>query len=216
MTLQVGTTKGGSDVKAATEIYIDGDVATITGLAMTSGTNYWVRGTYTNGAGLSKSIDLQVMAGGTLRTISGTFTLEGLSEVGYAKNAVIEVRPHGSLNALETHPIPLSATGAYSFKTTATGTFDIAAKAMHWLRKRADNVSVAGAGVSNLNFSLKNGDVDGDNSVTIFDYITISDAFETIWGGDRWNAMADLDHDDTVTIFDYILMSDNFDKSGDD
>ncbi len=62
---------------------------------------------------------------------------------------------------------------------------------------------------------LTNGDVDGDNIVSIFDYIELSLAFGTVAGDADWNERADLDEDGEVTIFDYIILSNNFDIIGD-
>ncbi len=59
-----------------------------------------------------------------------------------------------------------------------------------------------------------NGDVDGDDRVTIFDYIGISESFDTSTGQSGFNGAADLDRDGTISIFDYIIMGSNFDRVG--
>jgi hypothetical protein len=59
-----------------------------------------------------------------------------------------------------------------------------------------------------------NGDCDGDNSVTIFDYIILSDSFDKSTGDSGFDARSDLDGDGTVSIFDYTYLSDNFERSG--
>lgn len=63
--------------------------------------------------------------------------------------------------------------------------------------------------------SLKNGDADGDNVVSVFDYILISLAFDTDASSPAWDPRADLDGDGAVTVFDYIILSNNFDVEGD-
>ncbi len=62
---------------------------------------------------------------------------------------------------------------------------------------------------------LYNGDVDGDNIITIFDYIELSTAWDSSPADPHWNVKADLDADNAVTIFDYVILSQNFDKQGD-
>lgn len=57
------------------------------------------------------------------------------------------------------------------------------------------------------------GDVDGDGDVSIYDYIRLSDAFDSMPGDANWNWGADLDRDDVVSIYDYIELSDNFDRT---
>jgi len=86
-------------------------------------------------------------------------------------------------------------------------------KVSHWLAK-AIPVNTA-TGNPNLSVSLINGDCDGDNEITIFDYIEISNAFDTEPTASNWNPNADLDGDRAVTIFDYIILSQNFGLQGD-
>lgn len=69
---------------------------------------------------------------------------------------------------METHVVHPDSTGAYEFATSPSGTFDVAAKASHWLRQVIPNVALVGS--VTLNFTLLNGDIDGDNEVTLFDF----------------------------------------------
>ncbi|MBS1705567.1 MAG: hypothetical protein JST40_06810 [Armatimonadetes bacterium] len=70
-----------------------------------------------------------------------------------------------------------------------------------------------------------NGDIDNDNSTTIFDYLVLSDYFDKSSNDPDWLDVglngfapweADLDGDQAITIFDYLILSENFDKTGDD
>ena len=79
------------------------------------------------------------------------------------------------------------------------------------------------SGVGNVALTLKNGDIDNDNSITIFDYIELSLAFgKTRDDADFYTPgpsgfapfQSDIDRDFEVTIFDYIVLSGNFDESG--
>lgn len=73
-----------------------------------------------------------------------------------------------------------------------------------------------------VNFNLVNGDVDGDDVISIFDYIVISENFDkqAVDGGWTTGTLgsrpidADLDGDDVVSIFDYIILSEHFDLEG--
>lgn len=62
----------------------------------------------------------------------------------------------------------------------------------------------------------QNGDVDGDNQVTVFDYDRLSAAFDARPGDAQWDPAADLDGDGQVTVFDYDLLSASFDAVGDE
>jgi len=83
----------------------------------------------------------------------------------------------------------------------------------HWLSRRLP-VNLSTFDSATVSASLVNGDVDGDNSVSIFDYIDLSGSFDKATGDAGFDAEADLDGDGAVTIFDYIILSNNFDVSG--
>ncbi len=95
------------------------------------------------------------------------------------------------------------------------GDFELLVKAQGFLQEKTAFTQVSGT-VDLGTIALLNGDVDGDNSVTIFDYIELSLAFEASSGDPNWDPNADLDGDGTVTIFDYIILSQNFDRTGDE
>ncbi len=56
--------------------------------------------------------------------------------------------------------------------------------------------------------NLTNGDADGDNAVTLFDYLTLDGQFG------HADLMADLDDDGTVTLFDYLIVDGSFGAAG--
>lgn len=143
---------------------------------------------------------------------SGTVTLQDYPFGDPAtQTVVVEIRQGG--NTVDTQNATLDSAGHYSFTTSATGSADLRFKGSHWLAKLVINVTL---GSSNVNVSLRNGDVDDDNTVSIFDYIALSDSFEKSEGDSGYDARADLDGDTTVSIFDYIILSDNFEASGDE
>jgi hypothetical protein len=110
--------------------------------------------------------------------------------------------------------VVLGAAGAYSFQTTLRGTYDIYAKGSHWLRHKVASVTVTSGGVSGLNYTLENGDVDGDNEVAIGDYAQLSAAFNASPGDGNWSENADLNGDLTVDIGDYAILSGSFGLNG--
>ncbi len=117
--------------------------------------------------------------------------------------------------------IAVSQNGYYEIYVPANGTWTVRVKSEHFLTKQA---VVAVTGSATQNFTLTNADIDGDNSVTIFDYIELSNNFDKtdadldffdIGGAGVPKSFSDLDRDGAVTIFDYIILSNNFDVSGD-
>ena len=68
----------------------------------------------------------------------------------------------------------------------------------------------------NFRIVLVNGDVDGDNEVTLADYAQLALAFGSAEGDPNWNEFADLDGDLEVTLADYGILARNFGQAGDD
>ncbi|MBS1706191.1 MAG: dockerin type I repeat-containing protein [Armatimonadetes bacterium] len=126
--------------------------------------------------------------------------------------ADVEVR-NGSGTVLEHKLAYMDNNGKFAFNMQQpNGPITIAVKTAHHLRKA---VTVTLPVTTDVVFNLVNGDVDGDNAVTIFDYVILSDAFDSSTGDPAFVANADLDGDGTVTIFDYLILSTNFDMFGD-
>lgn len=216
MRIKIGTTPGGSDIKADTEVYSDTDTPTISGLNLQDNTTYYVTGTYVNGRDLVSTASFSFVFNPTpTKTVSGTVQLGQLAVSPTGRTVVFEIRNPGSTTALETKNVVLGAGGSYSFTTTQAGLRDITAKGSHWLRKRNANVNIVGSGVSGLFFPLHNGDVDGDNGVTLLDYDRFSAAFDSVPSDPNWDPEADLDGDGMVTLIDYDIFSEKFDLSGD-
>jgi len=111
--------------------------------------------------------------------------------------------------------------GNYTVKTRNPGAIRIRVKAQHWLSRSL--IMDFSNNVSNLNFSLINGDIDGDNKVTVFDYGLLSDFFDKNSEQPDWKVAGpegfspqdcDLDGDGSVTVFDYGILSDHFGQDG--
>lgn len=148
--------------------------------------------------------------------ITGSVTLNDWNGAVAGQNLDIEILDSSNAS-VETGTATLDSSGNFTYVPTASladGSYTLLVKASHWLRKGA-SVAIAGNAGAAGSFSLTNGDVDGDNSVTIFDYIDLSGSFDLFLGDAGYLANADLDGDDSVTIFDYIILSNNFDITGD-
>lgn len=107
----------------------------------------------------------------------------------------------------------INSQGLATIETIVQGSADVVIKTSHWLSRRV-RVNLGTFGSASYTSSLINGDVDGDNSISIFDYIDLSIAFDKNKGEAGFNPYADLDGDETVSVFDYIILSNNFDLSG--
>lgn len=147
--------------------------------------------------------------------VSGTVTLGDFGGDAGQVPVTIEIRNPGETTPVEAHVVNLDSTGAYEFSTALTGTYDIAAKASHWLRQVIPNVNLTGS-PKVLNFTLINGDIDGDNEVSLFDFGNLVAAFGSVPGDSDWNPNADLDGDEEVSLFDFGILVRNFGLVGDE
>ncbi len=121
----------------------------------------------------------------------------------------------GQISALQSSLVSLAADGSFLMPSgLPAGLYDVHVQGPRWLGRRVSRVLFA-TGAYGFSVGLVNGDIDGDNEVTIFDYIELSNAFMTVPGDAGWNPNADLDGDGEVTIFDYIILSNNFGLQGD-
>ncbi len=94
------------------------------------------------------------------------------------------------------------------------GVYEVSLKGSHWLRKTLPGVRFPLT--APLRLSLTNGDIDGDNEVSLLDFGALVTAFGSVPGDPNWNPNADLDGDEEVTLFDFGILIKNFGKVGDD
>lgn len=155
-----------------------------------------------------------IAASGTAnyRTVSGTVMLGDYTAPSGGLNIPIEIRIPGETTPLETHVVALNDIGEYQFQTALWGTFDFSAKVSHWLRQTVAGVSLEKG--AQVDFALTNGDIDGDNEVTLFDFGALVAAFGSVPGDSGWNPDADLDGDEEVTLFDFGVLVRNFGAVG--
>ena len=175
----------------------------------------WIRGGY-GGGDLFRSLPegraLLLAGATTTRPISGQLTfLDWLPTGGTADITVTPV--NGGTPTVDT--VTTQPDGSFAFQTSLTGDVWISAKASHWLCQRLGSpITIGTSGVSNLAFSLVNGDIDGDNEVGPGDFGELSAAFGSVDGDANWNLQADLDGDQEVGPSDFGILSSNFGESG--
>jgi hypothetical protein len=161
-------------------------------------------------------------SGGPARRIVRNYTISGkvhLEDYGGDITAVpiaVQLRLAGSTDPLRTVTLYLDSGGNYSLPDVANGTYDVAFKASHWLQKVVHSVVVDNGNVGGVDASLANGDIDGDNEVTLFDFGGLVAAFGSGPTDSHWNPNADLDGDEEVTLFDFGILVRNFGAIGDE
>lgn len=147
--------------------------------------------------------------------IRGKVTLEEFEGNLTQVPVLVELRQQGS--TVRTVQVTLDSEGNYAIPEVEAGTYDLAFKASHWLRKVVSGVVAAGtADVTGVDVSLINGDVDGDNEVGLTDAGALIAAFGSGPGDAAWNPDADLNGDEEVGLVDFGILVRNFGIIGDD
>jgi len=158
-----------------------------------------------------------------LGTVQSQVTLADYSASPAAWPVTVDLMVPGTQTSVAQYPATLDADGRFSVVVTERGTFDLVIKSGHWLSARSANEVITNDGRFDLDLTLENGDIDGDNAVTVFDYDYLSVSFDKSSTDGDWNTpdeagipprFSDLDGDDAVTVFDYDILSKNFDLVG--
>jgi len=206
---QVDILNSSNTVLSTHEIYPDDSNSSITGLNLAPG-NYSAVYRVTNGSGLTTSISRAFTVTGQT-FINGTVALPGYN--GSARQLTVSIRNPGSTTALETYNVNVANNGTFTINTARTGTFDVSIKGAHFLRQTLTNRTLSGS--VNMNFSLFNGDVNGDNMVTNTDLLQIRQAWGTFSGGSGFNTNADLNGDGVIGNSDFLIFRQNYGRNGD-
>jgi hypothetical protein len=151
------------------------------------------------------------------QTISGTINLQDYGAAA-GTHVPVEIRNVGSTVPIDSQVVTLDAGGNFSFDThiiIPPGNYDIAAKGSHWLRRTLTSQPLGYTGLSGLSFSLINGDVNGDNHITLGDFGQLRAAFGSSSGSGNWNPNADLNGDGVVSLADFGILRRNFGQDGD-
>jgi hypothetical protein len=148
--------------------------------------------------------------------VAGTVSLQNYNAPVGGVPITVEIRAPGTTTDLDVQTVLLASDGTFNLSTSVpAGTYDILAKGPHWLRKRLANVAITTLGVEGLSFSLVNGDVNGDNTVSLGDFTRLRAAFGSVVGDSNWNANADLNGDGAVSLSDFTILRSNFGQAGD-
>lgn len=149
-----------------------------------------------------------------LSTVSGVFRLSSLATDAVPPGgAVIEVRPIGSTAPAMAYSVPLGSLGQFAM-VVPRGDYDVSLKIGSWLR-RTFRVNAGGGDVTGIDVTFTNGDVNGDNSVNLVDFLLLRAAFGSTSTSPNWSENADLNRDGTVNATDFLILRGNLGRTGD-
>ena len=152
-------------------------------------------------------------------SIEGYISLQGVRD--YAGGVTVKlVDGGGNIVAQAT----TDSNGFYYFdqdqnsNPIATGSYAVIASKTVFLTALGDSFTPAIGGLSQAPaLKLFTGDIDGDNSVQLADFISLANLYwETSTWTDQnsWSPAADLNRDNQVSIFDLVLLAKNYGKTG--
>ncbi len=169
--------------------------------------------TLTNPDGQTATTTLTVNA---LALVAGTITFEDFPPA-TKPQVTVQIRNNTTGALIESTNVVPSSAGTFSFPTSVpAGTYRVWVKPSHrFLGKILNNVVFTGSGVSGLSFTLKNGDVNGDNFVSASDQLALRAAWGANSSSSNWNPNADLNGDGNVGNSDFLIMRKNFGAAGD-
>jgi photosystem II stability/assembly factor-like uncharacterized protein len=174
-------------------------------LKMNPNTRYLYAATY--GRGIWR---IQVPA--TVRQVSGTVNLQGLSASAPSQQVTIQFRP--SSGTAFSRTVTLAADGSFTCSNIPSGSYNLAIKGSKWLQKVVAADATSG-NVSGITVTLPAGDINNDNAVSVADYSIWRGAFGSTPGSANWDPRADVNCDGAVTVADYALWKGNYPSTGD-
>jgi probable HAF family extracellular repeat protein len=146
--------------------------------------------------------------------VQGTVSLEGFVGDTSAIQVMLELRYPNQAVPVQRYTVSLNDSGGFDFVTPINGIWDVSLTVPRFLRRTMNQVPVFGR--LQLQVYLLNGDIDGDNEVTLFDFGRLVAAFGSMPGSPHWDETADLDGDGEVTLYDFGILVRNFGKTGDE
>lgn len=119
-----------------------------------------------------------------------------------------------SSDLIETLEFPVSENGSFGDFIALRPNFRILFDADGFL-DRFLSVDVSTSGDKSVSVTLINGDANGDNAVSVADFLILRAAFGSSDGSPTWDARADFNGDGTVSVADFLILRKNFGMSGD-
>ncbi|MBC7241781.1 MAG: hypothetical protein H5T60_04985 [Anaerolineae bacterium] len=122
-----------------------------------------------------------------------------------------------TLPGLYTYSVTTDQTGHFTFThvVSYTSTCDFRVKNPHTLRNVKYNVTInAGDNYVDMG-TLREGDANNDNRVSLVDFSILATAYDSGPGNPRFDPRADFNENDWIEIADFSLLATNYDRAGD-
>jgi hypothetical protein len=138
-------------------------------------------------------------------TLQGIINIEGYTGSYAGRQATIKIRQGSTIH---TYTATLSDSGIYQVQVSEQGAAEVLVQMAPGLARK---VNLTLSGTTNQNFTLVNGDVNGDNNVDDADLLQVLFTF----GQSGSNLAADVNGDNTIDDADLLIVLFNFGQTGD-
>lgn len=154
----------------------------------------------------------ELVAAPTCR-VSGRLRFNGLAAGASPPPGVwFESRAPGTTTGLTRVWASVASDGRFDV-TVPKGVYDVAVQGAPWLRK-VSAVNASAATATGFDWTLRNGDVSGDNRVNIADFLLFRAAYGAGAASANWNPRADLNRDGSVSAADFVILRAAFGTEG--
>jgi hypothetical protein len=110
----------------------------------------------------------------------------------------------------------LTPNSEYSLTGLPPGSYAISIKPLkRFLLARIDNIIIVNEDISNIDFTLINGDANGDNIIDAADETLLQNSWLTSSASPNWNEDVDFNGDGVINFIDYTIYNNGFNTSGD-
>lgn len=146
-------------------------------------------------------------------SLVGTIALAGRSSGTAAMSVLVTIQVTPAGGSTQIISATTDTSGVFTLIGLTPGQYQIRVKADGYLSAQ-QTVTISG-GVTAANFgTLRAGDINGDNAVTLSDFSILANSFNRINGQPGYNIAADLNADNRVDLADFSLLASNFNTSG--
>ncbi len=134
----------------------------------------------------------------------------------WARPLTLSLSAPGAGAVLGTYPGTTDRTGTALYTGLPAGVYDVHVKGLHSIQAAMPGVNLTPGASIDLDMGVQvEGDLDGDNCVTIDDLSLVQQQLGLHQGMAGYNPAADLNNDGRVTMSDLSLLRSGFDKCGD-
>lgn len=151
----------------------------------------------------------------TSGTLNGTVALQGRNAGSPPMSVVLSVEMIQNSTVVSTHTPTTTTGGAFTISSIPFGNYNVRVKHSQYLAVSSNAAFSAASAVATVNFgTLRAGDVNNDNRVTLADFSLLAGSINRSTGQSGFNALADLNGDGAVSLVDFSLLAGNFNQTG--